>query len=93
MRYIIKTNDSEVWNKINAWCQQGKLTIVDRGDVVESLKAKIDILKESVDAIKKSGISMNLLKSYIRAETGLSKRDIDTLLSAQDSFFKELGIK
>ena len=93
MRYIIKTNDTEIWNKINFWNKERRLEIIDKGDVIEALKAKIDILKESVDAIRKSGISMNLLNSYLRAETGLPKKDIETLLAAQDSFFKELGIK
>jgi hypothetical protein len=93
MRYIITTNNTEVWNKINFWNKEGKLKIVDKGDLIETLRIKIDTLRESLEAVRKTGISMRLLSSYLYSETGLSRRDITKLLSAQDSFFKELGIR
>jgi hypothetical protein len=92
LRYIIKTNDPEVWNKITAWNTQGKLSIIDKGDAVESLKAKVEKIKESVDTIRKSGIDLYLLKVYIHSETGISRRDVDLILNAQDEFFKKLGV-
>jgi hypothetical protein len=93
MRYVIKTKDPSVFTSINAWKENGKLEIVEQGDVAEAMKERLDSIKASLDALKKSGISRDLMISHLKVQTGLPYDTINKVLNAQADFFIKLGIR
>ena len=97
MRYIIETtqegNDQSVWNTITSLKDKGLINVVEKGDPIEEMKLNLRQVARAVELLRDVGISKDLMVSYLYDKTTVSKRDIKTLLDAQDDFFRKLGVK
>lgn len=95
MRYLIETSSEHagtIGAVLSKLQKSGKITIIERGDPVETIKADILKVKRAVEALQKSGINRDIMISYIRSK-GVSLSTIDTVLHHQEEFFNKLGIK
>jgi hypothetical protein len=90
MRYVIETNKVEVTNTIRSWKAKGVVDIVEQGDLREAMNEKLLIIKEAFFTIRKAGINIDLLMAYLRTETGLTIKDLNSVLKAQSDFFEKL---
>jgi len=72
--------------------REGKLVILSQGDPVEFIKRKLKQIAEALEALKEAGIDMDILISYIQAETRLPRKTITAILNAEEKFFSKLGI-
>lgn len=93
MRYVIATTEPAVFSKLNAWAKEKKLTISEKGDVIEKIHDNVRNIKEAVEAMRRVGISDEVMHHYIHSTTGISHGTIKDVLTAQKQFFDKLGGK
>lgn len=95
MRYIIETQNAEddtVQKAIDEWKRDGRVEIVERADLLVELQANLEKVGNALEILKKAGYNSEVMKSYLKDKTGMSKKNIDALLKSQESFFKQIGV-
>ncbi len=94
MRYFIESKDDEgnIGRQIQKWSDEGKIEIIEKGDPIEEIKSNILKIQRAFEYLRKAGINEEVMKAYIRTK-GLSLKQINEVLHAQDEFFRKLGIK
>ena len=60
---------------------------------ITTLNKRMKELAEKFDELKKIGFDEDILKIYIKHETGLSMRDVTKVLEAYDKFYDKLLVK
>jgi len=59
---------------------------------LETLSKRIKRMAQAMEAVKKSGISEEILICWLRVKTGLSVKNIRVLMKSQEEFYKGLLI-
>ena len=94
MRYIIDTlgEQAQSWgNTLRRAEERGEIKILEKGDPIEEIKDAVRKIARSLEILKKSGISEDVMIAYMRSK-GIAKKNIDEVLYHQKQFFKKLGI-
>lgn len=97
MRYIIETtdagNDQSVWNSINTLRDKGYITVVEKGDPIEEMKENLRKVARAMELLRDVGISNDLMVAFILQRTKIAQKTIKLILSKQDEFFRNIGVK
>lgn len=56
----------------------------------EKIKAQLQSIQRTMLSLKKTGIHQDILIAYLHDRTGMSKRDLVSILNAQEEFYKKL---
>jgi len=62
-------------------------------DKVTLLEKRLKEIKETFEAIKKTGVSEEILIPYIQSKTKLSRRDVKKMLNSIEEFYEDLVSK
>lgn len=94
MRYLIETTDNEgiIGMQLSKWQQEGKLSIIERGDPAEIIKADLIKIQKAFEYLKRAGINEDVMVAYIRTK-GVSQKTIYDVLRHQKDFLKKLGLE
>jgi len=59
-------------------------------DKVTLLEKRLKELKETLEAMKKNGISEEIMIPYIQSKTKLSRKDVKKMLNSLEEFYEDL---
>ena len=62
-------------------------------DKITILEKRLKELKETFEAMKKNGISEEILIPYIQMKTKLSRKDVKKMLNSIEEFYEDLVSK
>ena len=92
MRILLEVNQEEtVLPTLERLNTEGKITIIEKGDPIAKVQAKLQQISNAIQTLKEAGIDEEVLISYINSK-GIAKRDIKEILNHQKKFLKKLGI-
>ena len=78
-------------NKIRRAEEKGELRVISKGDPIEEIKESVRKISESFELMKRSGITKDVLYTYLRGK-GITKTAIEDVLYHQDQFFRSLRL-
>ena len=97
MRYIVETtedgNDRNVWKTINKLEKGGLITVIEKGDPIEEMKANLRKVTRAMQLLNEIGISGDIMEAYIYDKTKVPKTHIRRVLYQQKEFFDNVGVK
>jgi arsenate reductase-like glutaredoxin family protein len=59
-------------------------------DKITTLEKRLKEVKEAFEAMKKNGISEEIMIPYIQMKTKLSRKDVKRMLSSIEEFYEDL---
>jgi hypothetical protein len=62
-------------------------------DKITTLEKRLKEVKEAFEAMKKNGISEEILIPYIQSKTKLSRKDVKRMLNSIEEFYEDLVSK
>jgi DNA-binding protein H-NS len=62
-------------------------------DKITTLEKRLKEIKEIFEAIKKNGISEEILIPYLQMKTKLSRKDVKKMLNSIEEFYEDLVSK
>ena len=95
MRYILDTTDEQgiIGMQIKKWENENKLTIIEKADPTIELKAQLEKIARALDVLNKAGYNSELMEIFLTRKTGISGSQIKKVLSMQQEFFNQIGVK
>jgi hypothetical protein len=94
MRYILETTDEQglIGIQIKKWEEDGKLKIIEKAEPVVELQTQLDRIARALEILRKSGYNSEVMKTWVRAKTGLGLQKINAVLDSQEEFFRQIGV-
>lgn len=94
MRYIIISRDLEgnIGSQLSRWEKEKKIDILEKGEPLVEIKAKIEKLARALEFLQKSFIDEEIMQIYISKKTGLGLGTINAIMNRQEEFYRKVGL-
>ncbi len=94
MRYIILSRDDEgnIGKILKKLEKEKKIDILERGEPLAEIKAKIQKLALALNNLEKSFIDVDILETYISKKSGLGLSVIRNIREKEEEFYRKVGL-
>lgn len=74
------------------WEKEKRITILEKGEPLVEIKAKIQKLSLALNNLKKSFIDVDVLETYISKKSGLGLSVIRSIRDKEEEFYRKVGL-